>query len=63
MLCNVGWNFKMFCVYVYGIASLKLKAALFDLHATDKYTYRVNTWNTDSLNVIMFISWKAQKGN
>jgi len=33
----------MFCVYVYGIASLKLKAALFDLHATDKYTYRVNT--------------------
>ena len=30
------------CVYVYGIASLKLKAALFDLHATDKYTYRVN---------------------
>jgi len=23
------------CVFVYGIASLKLKALLFDLHATD----------------------------
>jgi hypothetical protein len=41
------------CVFVYGIASLKLKAVLFDLHATDKYTYRLNTWNIGNLKVIL----------
>ena len=43
------------CVFVYGIASLKLKALLFDLRATDKYTYRLNTWNIGNLKVILLM--------
>jgi len=40
------------CVFVYGIA-LKLKAILFGLQTTDKYTYRLNTCNIGNLKVIL----------
>jgi len=38
---------------------IKILTSLDEVHNL----YRVNTRNTDSFNVVLFISWKSQKGN